>query len=109
MKVFGTLSRAELETGYPEAFKVVTADGTAVAEYTATVDTSEDAATNEAAFDFQFPTVFENEDGTTDTLFTVLYTDKAADGSNALVLRIAGQTADGEAFSTVFVATVEVA
>jgi hypothetical protein len=88
---------------------VVAADGAAVAKYTAAVDTSENAATNEAAFDFQFPTVFENEDGSTDTLFTVLYTDEAADGGNALVLRIAGTTAEGEAFSTVFVATVEVA
>jgi hypothetical protein len=105
---FGKLSRAELETGYPEAFKVVTENGKAVAEYTAVVDTSEDAATNADAFDFNFPTEYKNEDGTTDLLFTILFSDKAADGSNAFVVKINGTTVDGAAFTTVFVATLQV-
>jgi hypothetical protein len=105
---FGTMRRAELEIGYPQAFTVVTEDGKAVAAYTATVDTSEDAATNAEAFDFYFPTTYENEDGTADTFFTVLYTDKAADGNNAFVVKIEGTTAEGDTFSTVFVATLQV-
>jgi hypothetical protein len=102
------MSRADLEAGYPQAFTVVTESGQAVAEYTAAADTSEDAATNPAAFDFHFPTEYENEDGTTDTLFTILYTDKAADGNNAFVVKIMGTTAEGDTFSTVFVATLQV-
>jgi len=105
---FGTLTRADLATGYPLAFAVVDAAGAPLASWTAAIDTGSPAQSDTGSFVFNGDTEYTGADGVATHVFTIVYTDGAQDGANSLVLQIAGTDEAGNEVSGIFVATLEV-
>jgi len=100
---FGTLASADLATGYPLAFAVNDEYGAPLASWTASIDSGD-----VDSFAYDGDTEYTNADGSTEHVFTVTYTDAAAPGNSALVLRITGTDASGGEVAGLFVATLSV-